>query len=82
MGCERRISVGGADFWCRLDLDGWFWVLQGSGGQWRFPSCFAPGDPVVPERIYVPCADKQDAARVLESVRREMGGGEPCGACA
>jgi hypothetical protein len=36
----------------------------------------------VAERIYVPCADKQEAARVLEGVRREMGGGEPCGACA
>lgn len=82
MAQERRVSIGGADFWCRLDTDGWFWVLQGSGGQWRFPSCFAPGDPVVAERIYVPCADKEEAARALEGVRREMGGGEPCGACA
>lgn len=71
MAAERRVSVGGADFWCRLDLDGWFWVLQGSGGQWRFPFCFAPGDPVVPERMYVPC-DRAEAARVLGQVRQEM----------
>jgi hypothetical protein len=79
---ERRISVGDADFWCRLEEDGRFWVLQGRGGQWEYHACFAPDEPAVAERIYVPCADKQEAARVLEGVRREMGGGEPCGACA
>lgn len=71
---ERRVSVGGADFWCRLDTDGWFWVLQGHGGQWRFPCCFAPGDPVAPERIYVPVADRVAVARELERVR----GDEAC----
>lgn len=83
MSAERRVSVGGAEFWCRM-LGDFFWVVQGKvedgRERWLFWACFAPGQPVVPERIYVDCGDPALAALELERVRRELeGGSAPCG---
>lgn len=78
---ERHVSIGGAEFLCRVDRDGRFWVLQGrQRGKWDYYACFAPGEPVVRGCIYVPVEDRAGAARELERVRQEMMGGDD--ACA
>lgn len=80
MSTERRVSIGGAEFLCRLDRDGRFWVLQGRRGKRDYYACFAPGEPVTRGRIYAPVVDRGEAARELERVRREMemGGDGTC----